>query len=154
MIGPRGNTIRALLLNIGIGDFNVIMITQYMFMAPSTTDPSMQGIMLLTKAIQEQLIGMGASIQATGVLDKNTARLLRMLSGRAFLTLPWYQIVKDVISARDRGMTFATDSSYGGDVGPAPSDSLSGVLDSVPGGAIGLGVGVAALWYFFGKRSA
>lgn len=152
------STVRDLLLALGMGDFNATLTIRYAFMAVSTTDPSMPPIILLVKHIQQNLIDMGASgITVNGRLDNPTAAALEQISGSQFLSQPWWQIVTDVLKSKAAGFTFAPPSAiYGGNT-PTPTGSggsLAGALDSVPGGAMGVAVGAAALWYLFFKRSA
>lgn len=146
-------TIRELLLGIGMGDFNAGNVIRYMFMAVSTTDPAMPPIILLVKNIQETLVGMGASdVQVNGRIDNATADAIQKISGPQWLSQPWWQIVTDILKAKQRNFVFVNDASYGGDTtSPAP---MSGILDSVPGGAMGVAVGAAALWYLFLRKKA
>lgn len=145
-------TVRELLLGIGMGDFNAGSAIRYMFMAVSTTDPAMPPIILLVKHIQETLVAMGASdVQVNGRIDNATADAIQKISGADWLSQPWWQIVTDILKAKKRGFVFVNDASYGGNTPPVP---MSGILDSIPGGAMGAAIGAAAIWYFLVKKKA
>lgn len=151
------NTVRDLLLSLGMGDLNATLTIRYAFMAPSTTDPSMPPVILLVKHIQQRLVNLGApGVVVSGRIDNATAGALEQISGNDWLGQPWWQVVTDLLKASAGGFTFQQPSaSYGGNT-PAPTGGLGDVIDSYPGGALGLAATAAGVWYFLfnKKRSA
>jgi len=142
---PLRHEARALLLGIGVGDFNATMIIPYLFIAPSTTDPGMNQIILLTKHVQKALVAMGApGVRVTGKLDNATGAAITQLSGPGWLTRPWYQLVSDVIKGNEQGFVFRDDSQP--DTAMVATSGFD--IPDVPGGALTYGVGAAILYYF------
>jgi hypothetical protein len=148
---PREYNTRAQLRKIGIGDFNATMICRFVVWSPAQTDPDMPAVILLTRAIQETLVKMGANIEVSGALDQPTADCLDYVCGKGFLYRPWWQCVDAVVLAKLRGW----------DLRPTPSDDpnlvvdkrpgVAGFVDDVPGGYLTL-AGAAAALYFICKR--
>lgn len=144
------NTVRGLLLAIGVSDYNATMIIPYTFITPSTTDPSMAQIIILTRYIQRALMRLGATgVHVTGQLDKATGDAISQIAGTEFLSLPWYQIVEDILSFGERGMVLSTPGDM---VGPTPTGFSGLDLPEIPGGVITYGLGAYALWYFLVKK--
>lgn len=148
---PRQHNMRALLRAIGVGDFNATQMIQTMFISPRATDPDMPPVILLTKHIQETLQGMGAQIDVTGVLDDPTADALDQVSSPEWLEDTWGNLVEDVVTAKEQGMTFPQvimDTA----AAPAPTGGLSGLVDSlpaIPGGGFTYAAGALAAFYYF-----
>lgn len=145
------STVRGLLLSLGVSDWNANMIIPYMFITPSTTDPSMAQVIVLTRYIQRALIAVGGGalgVQITGSLDEPTGNAIAQAMGtNSFLSLPWYEIVTAILNFNDAGLSLVPPESS-----PGPSGVGDFSLPDVPGGAITYGLGAFALWYFLIKK--
>lgn len=153
------NTVRHILLELGVPDFNATMAIPYMLIAPRALDPSMVQMIPVIKKLQEQLASMGApGITQSGVLDEPTAAAIKVIAGTEWLAMPFYETIRATNKAEADGYTFAAPQ-------PASSGSpepVSGVLDvipdtlglpSVPGGIVTYGVGLYFLYKALkGKR--
>jgi len=130
---------RQILLDLGIGDFNATMIQPYMFMGPAQTDPAMAQVRLLTKAIQRQMIAMGATwIQPHGVIDDPTAHCLHALVGPHWNETTWGELAQAILIAKGNGKKFKRRE------GASSQVSLGGLslpaAPEVPGGIITYGI--------------
>ncbi len=145
---PLQHNIRALLLSLGVSDWNSTMIIPYTFTTPSTTDPGMAQIIILVRHLQRNLNRLGAgNVEITGRLDKATGDAISQISGTEWLSLPWYQIMQDVVAFKRSGQTLSAPMDV-----VAPT-GISGIeLPDVPGGMITYGLGAFALWYFLVKK--
>jgi hypothetical protein len=146
------HSMRAMLLALGIGDYNATMLIQSMFISPRATDPAMPQLIVLTKRIQKTLIGMGAQINVTGYLDEPTAQAIDQIASPEWLDDTWGNLVEDVLAAQRAGMTFpqvAIDTAPT----PAPTGGLGDVTDLMPGGILGYAaVGGFLYWYFIHRK--
>lgn len=126
---------RALLLALGMPDFNAGMCLIVMMQAPSTTDPDMPPVILITRQIQLALNQMGAGIPVSGQLDQDTDDFLRPLCGDGYLARPWYSICEAVISAMNRGTNLSRAQMDNGAMEQAVAgfDGPLG-LPEIPGG--------------------
>lgn len=142
---------RQLLLDLGIGDFNATMILPYLFMGPAQTDPAMAQVQLLTKAIQRQLIVMGATwIKPSGTIDDPTAHCFHALMGPHWNQTTWGELAKAILVAKGNGKKFRRP------VGPSQPVQLAGLgsfpeAPSVPGGIITYAVVGVLLFRHFWK---
>lgn len=147
-------TLRDLLLNLGIGNFNATMIIQSMFQSPAATDPRSPAILLLVRQIQRTLQAMGAPIRETGMLNLETAAQLQRLMGTGWLNKTWAQVVQGVVAARDARVSLAPMATAP-QSSPAPVSGLAGFLDflpSVPGGLITYAIGGLVAYHYFTKK--
>lgn len=120
---------RAILAELGIGDFNATLLIPNMMIAPAQTDPSMASVKLLTRAMQKTMQKMGAPVIASGTIDQNTAYCLHALAGPQWNDTVWFDLAKRLIAARDRGLRF---NLHYGAVGGRPPVELSGISDLLP----------------------
>lgn len=123
------NDARQLLLGLGMGNYNATIAIQYMFLAPSATDPAMPSIVLMTKHLQLGLRAAGAKdIAITGQIDLPTGTALRKLLGSEWNHVTWYSLFRAVSEAK-RLHTL--------EIAPS-ADSLGFIPDlpSIPGGTI------------------
>jgi hypothetical protein len=152
------HNVRALLLDLGVGDFNATMAIPYMFIAPRTTDPAAVQLLVVVRKLQEALLNMGATdVVPTGVLDDTTAKALAQICGPEWLSMPYYEIVRCVVKAEKAGHAFIQPSAYTGP-GPEATEGWTDVfniqppiLPAVPGGVITYGVAGYFLWKHFKK---
>jgi len=148
-LGQPGENVRGLLLGLGMGDFNATLVIPVMWFSPRATDPGMPPVILLTRAIQRTLNRMGADLEVTGILDDPTATCLDQVCGPEWLADTWYELVRDVLSAQQRGVRLSDSYRAGTGIGGAPP--LSGVLDflpDVPGGALTYAAAAVGVWYW------
>lgn len=96
--GP--NDARTILLALGVGNYNATIMIQYMFMSPSTTDPGMPSIILMTKHLQAGLRAAGARVPLDGQVDGTTARALITLVGPEWNHVSWYALFDAVLAAK------------------------------------------------------
>lgn len=149
---PNKNNIRAILLDLGVGDFNATMAIPYMLLAPRTTDPSMVQMLVVVRKIQEALMGMGAvQVQNTGVLDTPTAKALDQICGPEWLAAPYYETIQTVLAAERAGHQFVQDPVLD-DSGPSATGDILGFLPDVPGGLLTYGVGAALVYWMLTKK--
>jgi hypothetical protein len=146
----EGFNTRALLLELGIGDYNASMILPYMFMGPAQTDPAMAAVRLMTKAIQKQFIAMGATwLKPTGMIDDDTAHCLHALVGAHWNEVTWQEIITATLAARRSGRKYARPYA-------SSSVALQGIglpaLPDVPGGIITYGIVGYLLYRHFRKK--
>lgn len=152
------NNIRALLLEIGVGDFNATMAIPYMFVAPRTTDPAAVQLLVVVRQLQKELLNMGVTdVVPTGVLDQVTGKALEQVCGPEWLAMPYYEIVRCVVKAKQAGHTFIQASAYTGP-GPEATEGWTDVfniqppiLPAVPGGIFTYGLAGWFLWKHFKK---
>lgn len=141
------NNTRRMLLELGIGDFNATMILPYMFMGPAQTDPAMAQVQLLVKAMQRQMIAMGATwIRASGKIDIDTAHCLQELAGPHWNQTTYVELVNAILIAKRNRKTFAKGDHVGAQgIGFLPD------LPDVPGGIITYGIVGYLLYRHFKK---
>ena len=141
------NDARALLLSLGMGHYNATLAIQYMFLAPSATDPAMPSIILMTKHLQLGLRAAGANIPVTGQIDAPTAEKLIVLVGPEWHHVTWYALFQSVIAAkRERSLELSAPIPTPMDLGDVP------LLPSVPGGVFTLAAAAVAAWYFLFRK--
>lgn len=154
------HNVRALLLDLGVGDFNATMAIPYMFIAPRTTDPAAVQLLVVVEKIQAALLNMGATdVIPTGVLDNVTAKALRQVCGPEWLAMPYYEIVRCVVKAEQNDHKFIQPSIFTGP-GPEATEGWSDIvfntqppfLPNVPGGVLTYGIGAWFLWKYFKKK--
>lgn len=139
--GP--NDARNLLLALGVGDYNATIMIQYMFLAPSATDPAMPSIILMTKHLQAGLRAAGARVPLSGVIDDTTARALIRLVGPDWNHVTWYGLFEAVTAAkRMRALEKRSKELPLGFV----------ELPDVPGGNLTWAAGAFAVWYFLLRK--
>lgn len=133
------NDARRLLLGLGMGNFNATIAIQYMFLAPSTTDPAMASVILMTKHLQLGLRAAGANVAVTGQVDEPTAKALAKLAGPEWNHVTWYSLFRAVTEAKRLRSLEEHGSSV--DLGFVPD------LPAIPGGMVTIAA-LAAAWYF------
>jgi hypothetical protein len=138
------NDARQLLLGLGMGNYNATISIQYMFLAPSSTDPAMPSIILMTKHLQLGLRAAGASISVTGQIDAPTALALIKLVGPDWNHVTWYALFRAVTEAKKSKTLREHASSM--DLGFIPD------LPAVPGGMITWAAAAVAAWYFLLRK--
>jgi hypothetical protein len=135
------NNARQLLLGLGMGNYNATIAIQYMFLAPSATDPAMPSIILMTKHLQLGLRAAGATdVAVSGQLDDPTARALIKLVGPEWNHVTWYALFTAVTEAQ-RQRTLE-DRAGELELGAVPD------LPEVPGGMFTWAAAAFAAWYF------
>lgn len=148
-------TQRDLLVALGIGQFNATMIIPMMLTQPATTDPKSPAIIMLVRAIQNQLYVMGAThLDNTGYLDMPTAEYLDELLGPQWINRQWADVVRAVVTARQNNVQLrppavATEAPI--DYGPQAQGAFD-FLPAVPGGALTYVAGAGLLYYLWTKR--
>ena len=150
-------TSRELLLDIGMGQWNITGTIPYLMIAPATTDPKAPQVMEIVRHLQQVLFRMGATdVANTGYLDPSTARALRQLVGPNWERMTWGANISGVLAARSRGQRLSAASLA------VPADdsmpvAVSGPLDflpDVPGGLITYGVIGYLIYRHFTKKRA
>ena len=135
---------RSLLLAMGMGNYNATIAIQYMFLAPSATDPAMPSIILMTKHLQAGLRAAGADVPLSGQIDEATAKALIKLVGPDWNHVTWFGLFQAVLQAK-RLRTLKKRS-----------DEMSlGFIDlpDVPGGNLAwMAAGALAAWYFIFRK--
>lgn len=147
-------TYRELLLELGIGNFNATQVIPYMEIAPATTDPKSPPVIIMVRALQQVLFGMGAyDIQNTGALDAPTAAALARITGSGWERVSWGGNIQSVLGARRLGMRLSSDDVVSNDVVPIKIP-MDGFLPDIPGGMLTYGIlGIGAyLWYRSSQR--
>lgn len=145
-------TQRELLVKLGIGQFNATQVIPFMMTQPATTDPKSPAILLLVREIQKNLFAMGAPIDNTGYLDQPTAACLTQMFGHeGWINLPWFEIVRAVVTARQNHWSFAAPAV---NFDPQPVMMPVGGFDvsSVPGGKLTIAAAAVAAYYLWKKR--
>lgn len=138
------NNARELLLGLGMGHYNATLCIQYMFLAPSATDPAMPSIILMTKHLQAGLRSAGAKgVNITGQIDTPTARALIRLVGSDWNHVTWYALFNAVTIAQ-RTKQFKNKS-------PALDLGLVDLPD-VPGGSVTWMAAAAVAAYFILRK--
>lgn len=130
------NTARALLLRLGMHDFNATGTIPYLFMAPAQVDADMAAIILMVEAMQKTMNQMGARLAVTGDLDVPTVLQLKKLVGPDWLSMKWFEIVRKVLRAKDTGVrlerSLQAPASWSVPDEIADKDDLSGLDDILP----------------------
>ena len=135
------NDARQLLLGLGVGNYNATIMIQYMFLAPSATDPAMPSIILMTKHLQLGLRAAGAhSVAVNGQIDDTTARALIQLVGPEWNHVAWYELFRSTIEAKKRRSLEQQSGNL--ELGFIPD------LPAVPGGMFTWAAAAFAAWYF------
>lgn len=135
---------RELLLALGVGHYNATIMIQYMFLSPSTTDPAMPSIILMTNHLQAGLRAAGAKyVNITGQIDAPTAKALIALVGPDWNHVTWYGLFETTLFAK-RQKTLVTRTK----------DIPLGFIDlpDVPGGTITWAAAAVAAWYFLLRK--
>lgn len=138
------NDARQLLIGLGVGHYNATIMIQYMFLAPSATDPAMPSIILMTKHLQLGLRAAGAKIDITGQIDAPTARALIKLVGPEWNHITWYALFRAVTEAKN-SQTLRERAKHM-NLGLIPD------LPAVPGGILAWTAAAAAAWYFLIRK--
>jgi len=144
-------TLRVLLTDLGIGNFNATMIIPFMFMAPASTDPKQPSVLMLVRAIQQTLYSMGAPVRDSGMIDQATSYQLERLAGPGWLNQSWAQVVTTLLEAKKAHINLSAPPQLATNSGP-PAVGLFDFLPDVPGGLLTYAVGAGALYYFLKKR--
>jgi hypothetical protein len=155
------NTVRNMLLELGVGDFNATMAIPYMFIAPRATDPSAVQLIVVIEQIQQALGAMGApGIVPNGSMDDATGNALATLLGPEWIAMPYYEIIRSVVAAERANYQFVTPATTAVPGVAVPmsglGDTLSAIPDaiglpSVPGGVLTYGLGAYLLYKHFKK---
>lgn len=139
------NDARRLLLGLGVGNFNATIMIQYMFLAPSTTDPAMASVILMTKHVQLGLRAAGASdVAVTGQIDLATATALRKLLGPEWNHVTWYSIFRAVTEAKARRSLLERENTL--ELGFVPE------LPDLPGGTLTWAAAAVAAYLLLRKK--
>lgn len=93
-------TLRAMLLTAGIGEYNATLSLPYMYFLPRTCDPFTQGVMQLVEGLQNLLKGRGQRVPVDGFLGPETAAAVAKFAGAGWSDKTWLQIYGDVIRGR------------------------------------------------------
>lgn len=137
------NDARAMLLALGVGNYNATIMIQYMFLSPSTTDPAMPSIILMTRHLQAGLRAAGARVPLDGVIGDATAKALIRLAGPEWNHVTWYGLFEAVTYAkRERTLEKKTAD--------LPLDGFD--LPDVPGGMLTWAAAAVAAWYFLLRK--
>ncbi len=141
-VNVRPHTARALLLSLGMGNFNITGVIPHLFQPVAATDSCSPDLMLLVEALQNNLNAMGAGLAVTGQIDVATAYCLRQITGKEWPVMHWHEIVTAVVNARERGFVFKKRPA---EVARGQPVDVSGF--EMPGGIWGWGaaIGVALL---------
>ena len=99
-IKKGANDARTILLSMGVGNYNATIMIQYMFLSPSTTDPAMPSIILMTKHLQAGLRAAGARVPLDGQIDAPTAKALITLVGPEWNHVSWYALFDATLAAK------------------------------------------------------
>ncbi len=148
---------RALLLRMGVSDFNATQMIPILFMGPAQTDADMPPVILLVEAFQRNLNAMGASLPVTGRMTPDTVLELRKITGTAWPRMRWFEIANAIRGARESGMLLKpgiTDGRPMRHARPMGNADGLGLSDPfpMPGGLLGwAAVGALVYWYFTGK---
>ena len=148
------NTVRNLLLALGIGQYQAQMVTPNMFQSPAVGDPKSPHIMLVVGCLQDQLNKLGYGLARTKCLDAATAAALEDVVGPQWERRSWTDVIAAVLAAvKSPGAYAAADRLRA----PAlPQDvTFAGMpfgLPDVPGGILTYGVGALLLWRYLKKR--
>lgn len=136
---------RTLLGTLGVGQISSTLIIRYMFMLPATTDLQSAPVVELIKALQRQLIRMGAPLRVTGDMDVPTADCLERLVGANWQSVPWAQVVQTVISAVEHDVDLSPRAT-------APAMGYVPDLPLLPGGILGWAIAGGAAYFFLRNR--
>ncbi len=143
---------RTLLLALGLGEFNTTMVIQWLWVAPATTDPKSQPIILMVAGIQKQL-----GLPMSGYIDQPTASALRRLIGPGWMHLPWATVVEAVLAGGRAPAPVSTGrTKFVKD--PHMARSMEGLgempfgLPDVPGGILTYGVAAYLLYRHLKKK--
>lgn len=93
------NNARNMLLALGMGNYNATLAIQYMFLAPSSTDPQMPSVIIMTRHLQAGLRAAGAKVPLDGQIGDATAQALITLVGPEWNHVTWYGLFEAVIEA-------------------------------------------------------
>lgn len=127
-------TARSLLIGIGVGHFNALMVIPFMWMAPAATDPKASQIIVLVKHLKKTLNDMGAGLRPDGYLDLPTARTLSLVVGDRWMSMPWADVISAVLSAKEQGVTLPSpDDLVDGAPEPQASPGIGEYIPSIPG---------------------
>jgi hypothetical protein len=139
------NNARQLLLGLGMGNYNATIAIQYMFLAPSSTDPAMPSVVLMTKHLQLGLRAAGATgVSVTGQIDEPTAKALIKLVGPEWNHVTWYSLFTSVTEAK-RSRLLEERASNLGELGIID-------LPDAPGGIFFWAAAAGAVWYFLIRK--
>ena len=137
--------VRQILIAMGMGDFNITGVINFMFWAPATTDGDMPAIIQLVQLIQRRINTLGGNLSVTGRLDQPTVAALTRALGPTWPKMSWYEICRNLV-ARTDFLTRPEPASRG------RAQALSGlsILPDVPTELLAIGAGLIA-WHFYKK---
>ena len=148
--------LRELLTGIGIGQFNTTMVIPYMMIAPATTDPKANQIILLVEHIQRALFDLGAtSVALSGHLDAQTAAALHDVVGPNWEIMPWSASVSAILDAKKRGRRLQPILLANEPYTPGHPVAIGGPLDflpDIPGGLVTYGVAAYLIYRHLWRR--
>lgn len=143
---------RELLTSLGGSPALVVMMVQYIFITPLTSDPDMQGVKEIIRLLQRGLNAAGvARLDVDGVLGADTAKALNVVSPpfNSYAGKTWLRLLNDVSTAVRSG-------KYKKPAAPASSSvELVAPLEtpSLMKSPVVLGVGVfLGLYFLMGKK--
>lgn len=114
---------RELLRALGVTGHQATIAIPFLWLTPATTDPDMVQVRLLVQALQSSLNRLGANVPVTGMLDVDSARELRRITGPNWPKQTWATIGQAVYRAQLSGVSLA----------PAPAAPVF----AAPPGAVG-----------------
>jgi hypothetical protein len=129
------------------------MVIQYVFVAPSTTDPRSAPIILMVKHLQQALGNMGANVPISGYLDTPTAQALDQVVGPDWQQLSWADNIRAVVDGRSVGFSAAPPAAVA--LPPPTSPAAVGAFDflpDVPGGFLTYLIGGLVAYHYLAKR--
>lgn len=150
------NNVRALLLALGVGQYNATMMIEDSFTQPATSDPKSPQIILLVKRIQARL-----GVPISGYLDQATAAALANTVGPGWMSMSWIDNIKLLLDRTDPSKQPSYNAHAKKMLRPTPPDphllnSLEGVFDflpDIPGGFLTYAaVGGYFLWRHLKKN--
>jgi hypothetical protein len=148
-------SIREILADIGMGQFNITMAIPLMMVSPATTDPKSNQVILVLQHIQNALYHLGAAdVPVSGQLDQATARALEQVVGPNWERMPWAASVRAIVTARRRGIKLGSAARRRA-ASPSQVEAVGGPLDflpDVPGGLFSYAVGAFLIYRHFAKR--
>jgi hypothetical protein len=147
-------TIREILADLGMGQFNITMAIPLMLVSPATTDPKSNQVILVLQHIQRALFDLGAhDVPVSGELDRATANALEQVVGPNWERMPWAASVRAIVTAKRKGVRIGSPRAPR--MAPDPPAAVGGPLDflpDVPGGLFTYAAGAYLLYRHFARR--
>lgn len=147
--------LRTILRSLGMGDFNITACIPTMLISVGTTDPDAGAVQLIVSMIQRRLNSLGHDVPVSGRLDPASLSALKRYTGPYWAQMTWSEVCQALIAASDPAFysqPAAPQRARAQAMGPGPRNGLSGITDSVPGGALGLAAIAGVGLYFLTKR--